>query len=349
MDKKIKVSIFGATGYTGIELYRRLKVRDDIEIIDLPSKSSPGKKYSEVVGTTFNLSDEILVDWKPEETVRKSDVVFTALPHGETFDIAKACKNYGKKLIDIGADYRLEKDGYANWYGLEHRQSDLIDEAVYCIPELHRDKLIEGTWLVSNPGCYPTSFQLGLAPLIEAGIVETKNIIVDSKSGVSGAGRGLKLVTLYSEQNENVNAYGVGTHRHKPEMERHLQQYTDDKVKIMFTPHLMPMTRGIHSTIYTTLKKGLSEDEIRQVLIDKYKDEYFVKVLDKGVMPHTKWVYGSNFCHINVVLDEDTGNLVILSAIDNLVKGASGQAIQNMNILFGIDEKKGIENYPIFP
>ncbi len=349
MKKKIKVSIFGATGYTGIELYRRLKVRDDIEIVDLPSKSSPGKKYSEIVGSIKSISDEILIEWNPEETVKKSDIIFTALPHGETFDIAKACKIYDKKLIDIGADYRLDKEAYNKWYGLEHRESALIDEAVYCIPELHRDKIKEGTWLIANPGCYPTSVQLGLAPLIDAGIIETGNIIVDAKSGVSGAGRGLKLATLYSEQNENVNAYGVGIHRHKPEMEQHLQQYTDDNIKIMFTPHLMPMTRGIHSTMYATLKKDISEEEIREVLKDKYKNEYFVKVLDKGIMPHTKWVYGSNFCHINVVLDKDTGNLVILSVIDNLVKGASGQAIQNMNILFGIEEKKGIENIPLIP
>ncbi len=349
MENKIKVSIFGATGYTGIELYRRLKVRDDIEIVDLPSKSSAGKRYSEVVSSTISISDEILIEWNPEKTVKKSDVIFTALPHGETFAIAKACKTYGKKLIDIGADYRLDKENYKKWYGLNHAEAKLIDEAVYCIPELNRDSIKAGTWLIANPGCYPTSVQLGLAPLIEAGIIETKNIIVDAKSGVSGAGRGLKLATLYSEQNENVNAYGVGIHRHKPEMEKHLQKYSDEQVKIMFTPHLMPMTRGIHSTIYTTLKKDISEDEVRQILRVKYKDEYFVKVLDKGIMPHTKWVYGSNFCHINVVLDQDTGNLVILSVIDNLVKGASGQAIQNMNILFGIDEKKGVENIPLIP
>ena len=349
MENKIKVSIYGATGYTGMELYRRLKVRDDVEIIDLPSKSSPGKRYSDVVGSLTGVGEEILCEWNAAETVGRSDVIFTALPHGETFEIAKEAKKKGKKLIDIGADYRLEKEGYSKWYGLEHREADLIDEAVYCIPELHRNQITKDTWLVANPGCYPTGVQLALAPLLEKGLIQSDGIIVDSKSGVSGAGRGLKLITLYGEQNENVNAYGIGTHRHKPEMERHLGQFSESPVKLLFTPHLMPMTRGIHSTIYCKPSGSFTEEAARQALVDKYKDETFVKVLDKGVMPHTKWVAGSNYCHLNLVYDEDTGSLVLLAAIDNLVKGASGQAIQNMNILFGIDEKKGIDNLPVYP
>lgn len=347
--KKIRVSIFGATGYTGIELYRRLKVREDIEIIDLPSKSSPGKPYSQIVGSLQGIADEILCQWDPQKTAESSDVVFTALPHGETFEIAKEVKRNKGKLIDIGADYRLDKEGYGTWYGLEHGAPELIAEAVYCIPELHRQKIKKDTWLIANPGCYPTSVQLPLAPLLEADIIEPGTIIVDAKSGVSGAGRGVKLLTLYGEQNENVHAYGVGMHRHKPEMELQLAQFTSGEIKIMFTPHLMPMTRGIHSTIYCRLKKDLTEDEIREILINKYINEPFVQVLGPGIMPHTKWVQGSNYCQLNLVLDKDTGTLVLLSAIDNLVKGASGQAIQNMNLLFGLDEKKGIENIPMFP
>lgn len=349
MDKKIKVSIYGATGYTGIELYRRLKVRDDVEIVDLPSKSSPGKRYSDIVGSLSGIGDEILCEWNAAETVGRSDVLFTALPHGETFEIAREAKRQNKKLIDIGADYRLDEEGYRKWYGLEHGQAALIDEAVYCIPELHRNRIGKDTWLVANPGCYPTSVQLALAPLLKAGLVHGDDIIVDSKSGVSGAGRGLKLITLYGEQNENVNAYGVGSHRHKPEMERHLSPFSSEPVHILFTPHLMPMTRGIHSTIYCKPARPITEEEAREALRTQYQGEPFVKVLDKGVLPHTKWVAGSNYCHLNVVFDQDSGRLVVLSAIDNLVKGASGQAIQNMNLLFGIDEKKGVDNLPVYP
>ena len=346
--EKIKVSIFGATGYTGIELYRRLKVREDIEIVALPSKSSPGKKYIETAGSLVG-AEETLTEWNVEETIRKSDVVFTALPHGETFEIARWTKILGKKMIDIGSDYRLEAEQYQKWYGLEHQIPEAIQEAVYCIPELHRNKITEDTWLIANPGCYPTSIQLPLAPLIEAGIIETTDIIADSKSGVSGAGRGLKQITLYGEQNENVNAYGAGNHRHKPEMERHLGELKGVATKILFTPHLMPMTRGIHSTIYCTPKDKVTEEQIRDLLKEKYKNEKFIKIMEKGSYPHTKWVLGSNYCQIGVVYDQDTNKIILFSAIDNLVKGASGQAIQNMNILLGIKEDKGIENLPVFP
>lgn len=345
---KIKISIFGATGYTGIELYRRLVVRDDIEIVKLPSKSSPGKKYSEITGSLLE-AKEILFDWKVEETIKESDLVFTALPHGETFEIAKCVKNFGKKLIDIGSDYRLKEKEYRKWYGLEHKLPEGIKEAVYCIPEIHRNKIDGNTWLIANPGCYPTGIQLPLAPLIKEGLIETWDLIADSKSGVSGAGRGLKLATLYGEQNENVNAYGVGSHRHKSEIERYLSELRGDKVKVLFTPHLIPMTRGIYSTIYATPKGKVNEEDIRGLLLEKYKDEKFIQIMKKGIYPHTKWVLGSNYCQIGVVYDKDTNKLILLSAIDNLVKGASGQGIQNMNILFGLEEDKGIKNLPVFP
>lgn len=347
--KKIRVSILGATGYTGLELYRRLKRRDDVEIADLPSTSSPGKAYAEVAGSLLGLGEETLSTWDPVRTASMSDVVFTALPHGETFAVAREVKKRGGKLIDIGADYRLDLEGYRKWYGLEHGAPEFIQEAVYCIPELHRQKIKEDTWLVANPGCYPTSIQLALAPFLEAGVLERDSIIADSKSGVSGAGRGLKLATLYGEQNENVNAYGVGSHRHKPEMERHLEPFGNGPVKILFTPHLMPMTRGIHSTIYCRLKKDLREAELREILASRYAGEPFVQVLPPGILPHTKWVQGSNVAQLNLVLDQDTGHLILLSAIDNLVKGASGQAIQNMNLLFGLREGEGIDNLPLFP
>lgn len=346
--KKIKVSIYGATGYTGIELYRRLKVREDIEIIDLPSKSKAGMRYEDVVGSLIGAED-ILVEWNEKETIEKSDLIFTALPHGQTFGIAKEVKRLGKKMIDIGSDYRLDVEGYNRWYGLEHGAPELIEEALYCIPEVHRDKVSGDTWLIANPGCYPTSIQLPLAPLLERGLIEKDSIISDSKSGVSGAGRGLKLATLYGEQNENVNAYGVGVHRHKPEMEKHLGELIGGGVRILFTPHLMPMTRGIHSTVYCRPKVKVSEEMLKEVLVEKYGKEKFIKIMGNGENPHTKWVAGSNYCQIGVVYDKDTNMIILLSAIDNLVKGASGQAIQNMNILMGLDESKGLESLPVFP
>lgn len=343
MENKIKVSIFGATGYAGMELYHYMRNLNHIEIIHLVSKRYKGMDYEAVAGEFYGKGAMRLSEASDEAVVKSSQVIFTAMPHGETMRLAVLAKKYNKKLIDLGADFRIEDVAlYEKWYQIPHEAQDLLKEAVYVIPELHRHKINKDTWLVANPGCYPTSVQLGLAPFLKADLVHQEGIIVDAKSGVSGAGRGLSLKTHYCEQNENVAAYSVGGHRHKPEIESQLGQWSKDPVKILFTPHLMPMFRGIHSTIYGRLKSKVSEEDLRQILEEAYKDETFVTLLPKGVMPHTKWVSGTNHCQLNVVLDEETGMVVILSAIDNLGKGAAGQALQNMNILCGLDESLGL-------
>ena len=351
VSKKVKVSIYGATGYAGIGLYRSLKCRDDIKIVHLISKSAPGKLYREAVGFFHGIADERLEALDKERVIRDSDIVFAALPHGQSMELALEVKKQDKKIVDLGADFRFEERAiYERWYQVDHIAPELLSEAVYSIPELHRCKIKKNTWLIANPGCYPTSIQLPLAPLLEVDIIEEGSIIVDAKSGISGAGKIPKLLTHFCEENENLLAYSVGKHRHKPEMERHLTSFSNKPVKILFLPHLVPMTRGIFSTIYCQLKnKAFKEDEIRNVLIKRYQNEAFVKILDKGVLPTTKWVLGTNLCYINVILDEDTGRLVVLSVIDNLGKGASGQAIQNMNILFGLEETKGLLTAPVFP
>lgn len=350
MTKKVKVSIYGATGYTGINLYRSLKYRDDIKIIHLISKNSPGKLYKEAVKAFQGIANERLEDLELEYVVRDSDIIFTALPHGQSMKIAIEVKKQGKKLVDLGADFRLRKNLYEKWYQVNHTAPELLNEAIYSIPELHRDKIKKDTWLIANPGCYPTSIQLPLEPLLKADIIEPSSIIADAKSGTSGASRMPKLLTHFCEENENLLAYCTGKHRHKPEMESYLTSFTNEPVKILFSPHLVPMTRGIFSTIYCKIKNNiLKENEVRDILTKRYKNEAFVKILDKNIFPTTKWVLGTNLCYINIILDKNTGQLVILSVIDNLGKGASGQAIQNMNILFGLEETKGLLTVPVFP
>ena len=347
----IKVSIYGATGYTGIELYRRLKNRKGIEIKYLVSKRNNCKRYGDVVNSFYNIGDEILTDKDNELIINDSDVIFTALPYGESMKIAKYVKKYNKKMIDIGTDFRI-KDTiiYKKCYGLDHIEKDILKESIYCIPELHRNKINNDTWIISNPGCYPTSVQLAISPLLmEKDLILKNSIIIDSKSGVSGGGRGLSIDKHYCEQNENIHAYKIGEHRHQFEMEEQFKEIIKEDINIMFVPHLLPSTRGIFSTIYCKLNKNIEEDYVRKLLKLKYKNEYFVTILDKGVMPHTKWVLGSNNCFINLKLDKSTGFLVLVSVIDNLIKGASGQAIQNMNILFKLNEKEGIDNFPIYP
>ena len=348
--EKTKVSIYGATGYVGVELYRRLKNREDIEIAYLVSNTYEGKAYRDVFGAYSMAGEEILVGDSHPDIITGSDIIFTALPHGHAMEIGKKVKEAGKKLIDMGADFRLsDKATYEKWYGVEHTAEGLLSEAAYVIPELHREKIGKDTWLIANPGCYTTCSQLGLGPLIEAGLIETKGIVIDAKSGVSGAGRGTKLLTHYGEQNENVVAYGIGSHRHTPEIEEHLGGLIGEDVHILFAPHLMPMTRGIHATMYVDLKEGVEEGMLRETLEKKYADEPFVTVLPEGKYPHTKWVYGTNHCMLNVLVDGRSGKGVICSVIDNLGKGAAGQGVQNMNRLLGKDETYGLDGLPVFP
>ncbi|PLV60391.1 N-acetyl-gamma-glutamyl-phosphate reductase [Thermotoga sp. KOL6] len=338
----IKVGIIGATGYTGLELLRILKNHPDVRITYLSSKTYAGKKMSEVYPST--LEDTVLEEFNPEKISKLCDVVFTALPAGVTYGLVQKMENV--KIIDLGADFRFDDPNtYKEWYGSELEKYDEINR-VYGLPELYRES-IKKAGIVGNPGCYPTSVILALTPALKYGLVDSDTIVVDAKSGVSGAGRKEKMDYLFSEINENLRPYNVAKHRHVPEMEQELKKISDRDVRVIFTPHLVPMTRGILSTIY--VKTNVSLEEIHRAYLSFYKKEPFVHVLPPGVYPSTKWCYGSNHVFIGMQIERRTNMLILMSAIDNLVKGASGQAVQNMNIMFGLDESKGLEFTPVYP
>ncbi|MDS1029349.1 N-acetyl-gamma-glutamyl-phosphate reductase [Bacillota bacterium LX-D] len=345
----IKASIIGATGYTGIELVRILLNHPEVELEALTSQSYVEEDFSAVYPNITGYIQKKCTEDNIEEIVKYSDVVFVALPHGHAVPVAKEVLRQGKKIIDLGADFRFrQSDVYENWYKVKHSGSELLAKAVYGLPELNREEIKKNT-IIGNPGCYPTSIILALAPALQKKLVNTDTLIIDSKSGVSGAGRKTGLGNHYAEVNESVHAYGVATHRHTPEIEQELSKLTGNKVTITFTPHLMPMTRGILSTIYATLNSKLNETEVREIYETFYAQEPFVHVLPKGQWPHTKWVYGSNNCFLNLTIDTRTNRLIIVSVIDNLVKGASGQAVQNMNLLFGFPETTALQIPGLFP
>ncbi|MDD3364038.1 MAG: N-acetyl-gamma-glutamyl-phosphate reductase, partial [Syntrophomonas sp.] len=274
---------------------------------------------------------------------------FLALPHGLSVPMVKELSGAGIKCVDLGADFRLkDKKVYEKYYEIVHEAPEMLADAVYGLPELYRDK-IRKTAIVANPGCFPTSAILPLAPLLKARVVESRGIIVDSKSGVTGAGKALKASSHFCEVNEGIKAYGVGSHRHGPEIAQELSVAAGETVGMIFTPHLVPMNRGILSTCYCRLRPGARAEQVREVLEDKYRNEYFVDVLPDGVMPHTKWVYGSNFVQIGVYADDESGNVILVSVLDNLCKGASGQAIQNLNLMLGIAESKGLCGAGVHP
>lgn len=342
----IKVGIIGATGYTGAELVRLLSGHPETEIGLLSSHSYVGKKYREVYPHSLPAGDLELVDDNPENFAGVDQVIL-ALPHGLAGALAGKLTAMGKRVIDLGADYRLADPAvYEEWY--QHPAPANLEQAVYGLPELKRE-LIKGAKLVANPGCYPTASILGLAPALKTGMIETESIIIDAKSGVTGAGRGLSLGSHFSEVNENFKAYNVGKHRHTPEIEQEFSGLAGEKITVSFTPHLVPMSRGILATIYGRLKPGWTEAQVRQAYTEFYAGEQFVTMLPAGVLPQTKWVYGSNHCMVSLVVDGRTGRLVVLSVIDNLVKGAAGQAVQNMNLLWGLPEGMGLEMVPLMP
>lgn len=334
----IKASIIGATGYTGVELIRLLYRHEQVELIALSSQSFAGDEFASIYPSLTNFCQKKCVEADIPRIIDQSDLIFVALPHGHAVAVVKEALAQGKKVIDLGADFRFD-DGtiYETWYNVAHTGKELLPQAVYGLPEMHREK-ISRTQVVGNPGCYPTSVILGLAPALENGLIDENSIIIDAKSGVSGSGRKPTLTSHYVEANENVNAYGVASHRHTPEIEQELGKLAGKELKVSFTPHLMPMTRGILSTIYASLDGTWTTGEIREIYQKYYQEEPFVHLLPEGQWPHTKWVYGSNNCHLNLTVDARTGRLIITSVIDNLVKGASGQAIQNMNLLFGLPE-----------
>ncbi len=339
----IKVAVLGATGYAGIELVRILSTHPEVSIEFLGSHSFDGQKVADVYKNFVHILDNECKELDLDE-VAKCDVAFTALPHGASKTVIPQLVEKGIKVIDLSGDFRYDDiKVYEKWYGEEHSSPELLAESVYGLCELHRDK-IKDARLIGNPGCYTTCSILGAAPLLASGLAETKNIIVDAKSGVTGAGRNTNLAYSFCECTENTKAYKIATHRHTSEIEQELSKIAGEEIMISFTPHLIPQKRGIFSTIYINLKEKHTTEEIVKLYKEYYKDEYFVRVRDIGDLPETKHVAGSNFVDIGVVVDDRLNRAVVVSTIDNLFKGAAGQAVQNMNILFGLDEKTGLKN-----
>jgi len=341
---KIKAGIIGATGYAGAELVRILLTHPESEISAISSVSFEGKKLSEVYPSYKSLCD--MECKNQDEVVEKSDVIFAALPHGLSQELAAQCDKAGKAFIDLGADFRLEsEEEYKEWYGCDFLDHDLHKRSVYGLPELFREN-IKGKRIIANPGCYTTGAPLALAPAVKAGLVSTEGIIVDSKSGVTGAGRKPSQGNHYPELNEGFHAYKVANHRHTPEIEQTLGKLSGKKVTITFVPHLLPVNRGIISTCYARINDGVTFEQIRAEYENFYKDEFFVRLLKDGENADIHNIKYSNFCDISLHHDKRTNTLVAISAIDNMVKGAAGQAVQNMNIIFGLPETTGLVIVP---
>ena len=350
----VKVGIIGATGYAGNELVRLLMGHKDVEIMWYGSRSYIDKKYAEVYQNMFEIVEDTCLDDNMEELASKVDVIFTATPQGFLAGVLTEEILSKVKIIDLSADLRIKDvKTYEKWYKIEHKSPQFIEEAVYGLCEINRDK-VKGARLIANPGCYTTCSILTAYPLVKEGLIDPDTLIIDAKSGTSGAGRGAKLPNLFCEVNENMKAYGVTNHRHTPEIEEQLGYAAGKEIMVNFTPHLVPMNRGILATEYATLNKKAdgtlpTYEEVKAVYDKYYKNEKFVRVLEKDICPETKWVEGSNYVDVNFKIDERTGRIVMMGALDNLVKGAAGQAVQNMNLLFGFDEAEGLNLVPMFP
>lgn len=345
----IKAGIIGSTGYAGGELARLLLQRDDVEILWYGSRSYVGQKYASVYPNLFKIVDESCQDDAIEELAEQVDVVFTATPQGLCASLINEEILSKVKVIDLSADFRIKNQAvYEKWYKLEHKSPQFLGEAVYGLPEANREK-VKTARLIANPGCFPTCSFLSVYPMVKEGLIDPNTLIIDAKSGTSGAGRGAKTDNLYCEVNESIKAYGVGTHRHTPEIEEQLSYAAGQPVTISFTPHLVPMNRGILVTAYASLNGRVTEEEARAAYEKYYKDEYFVRLLEPGAVPQTRWVEGSNFADVNFKIDPRTNRIVMMGAIDNMVKGAAGQAIQNMNLMFGLPEQAGLKQLPMFP
>ena len=345
----IKVGIIGSTGYAGGELVRILTGHREAEIVWYGSRSYIDQKYASVYQNMFQLVDARCMDDNMEELAKQADVIFTATPQGLCASLVNEEILSQTKIIDLSADFRIKDVAvYEKWYNLEHKSPQFIEEAVYGLCEINRED-VKKARLVANPGCYTTCSILTAYPLAKEGIIDMKTLIVDAKSGTSGAGRGAKVPNLYCEVNENMKAYGVASHRHTPEIEEQLSYAAGQPVLINFTPHLVPMNRGILITAYASLKKEVSYEEVKAAYDKYYAEEKFVRVLDKDVCPQTKWVEGSNYVDVNFKLDPRTRRVIMMGAMDNLVKGAAGQAVQNMNLMFGLKESEGLELVPMFP
>ena len=349
MNTRKKIGILGASGYTGADAVRLLARHPHVEIAALTANTHAGKAMEEVFPHFFMLDLPRLTEWEKVDW-SKLDAVFCGLPHGTTQEIIAAvlAANPAIKILDMSADFRLRDMGvYAQWYGHEHRAPNLQGEAVYGLTEFYREQ-ITAARLVACPGCYPTAVLLAMVPLARAKLIDVDDIVIDAKSGITGAGRGLKQNTLFSEAGEGLSAYSVGTHRHSPEIEQEIGVAAGANVTVNFTPHLIPMSRGEYCTCYVKLR-GASADDLRAALTDAYKDEPFVHVAKKGVIPQTQNVRGSNYVQIAVIADRIKNRAIVISTIDNLVKGSAGQAVQNMNLMFGFAETTGLEQIALFP
>jgi len=340
----VKVGIVGATGYTGVELLRLLLVHPQVELHAITSRSEAGRRVDDLYPSLRGYCEQQFV--APDAArLRDCEIVFFATPNGTAMHQVPALLEAGVRVIDLAADFRLREAGaWQQWYGEPHACPELLAEAVYGLPEVQRENIASAR-IVGNPGCYPTSVQLGFIPLLEQGVIDPQRLIADAKSGVSGAGRGAKVATLFSEAADNLNAYGADGHRHQPEIEQGLQAYTNAQVRLTFVPHLTPMIRGIHATLYAELS---SDVDVQALFETRYRDEPFVDVMPGGSHPQTRGVRGSNVCRLAVHV-KPGGRVIVLSVIDNLVKGAAGQAVQNMNIMCGLEETAGLSAPAMLP
>lgn len=344
---KIRAAVLGASGYAGGELIRLLLGHPGVEIRHVTADRHAGKKLTEVFPHLKGLIDLDLEKLSPSKAAEHADVVFVSLPHGASAEVVAELYGRGLKIIDLGADFRINEQNYSKWYG-RHPCPPLIENAAYGISELFRDEILKAQ-LVANPGCYPTSAILPLAPLLRSGAVREDNIVIDSKSGTSGAGRAPSLDLHFCEVNEGLKAYKVGAHRHSPEMDQHLSGYCKKSTEVTFTPHLLPVSRGLLSTIYVSTHGSYSTCDLAEILKQFYEGSHFIRIYDEGDFPSIAYVKGSNYCDIGVVSNPDRKSAIIVCAIDNLVKGASGQAVQNMNIMMELPENTGLSLNPVFP
>ena len=346
---KIKAGIIGSTGYAGAELVRLLMQHPEAEICWCGSRSYIGEDFASIYRNLFRIVDQTCLDDNLEELAEEADVIFTATPQGFCASVMSDAILAKTKIIDLSADFRLKDVAvYEKWYKIQHKSPQYLPEAVYGLCEINREQ-IRNTRLLANPGCYTTCSILTLYPLVKEGLVDPSTIIIDAKSGTSGAGRGAKVANLYCEVNENIKAYGVTTHRHTPEIEEQLGYACGQPVVLNFTPHLVPMNRGILVTAYANLAGDVSPEAVQAAYEKYYGEEFFIRLLGQGMCPETRWVEGSNFVDIGFQLDPRTHRIVAMGALDNLVKGAAGQALQNMNLMFGLPENTGLTQPPLFP
>jgi len=345
----LKVFICGGSGYAGCELLRILSNHPEVVITGVSSEKSAGKSVTDLFPGLYKYSKLIYEPLKKEDIIKKADLFFLALPHAESQEAVDFFYRNGKKVIDLSADYRIKDSKiYEKWYKTPHKFTDTLEKAVYGLPELYREKIRKAS-LIANPGCYPTGAIIGLLPAIKAKIIDTSYIVIDSKSGTTGAGRKSDIAFSFCEVNEGFKAYAVGTHRHTPEIEQELSYLAGENITVNFTPHLLPLDRGILTTIYCKIFKGITSDKVLGLYNKTYSKEPFIRVLNYGQYPNIKNVRGTNFCEMGLKLNERTNTLIIITAIDNLVKGASGQAVHNMNLMMGFEEETGLKTLPLIP